>query len=71
MSAVGVGTLLVNNGIPDCLHGTITEQTGYPVTLSAPLTVNYCGASGAATGFLFTSTNLWSNASIPAFKPPC
>src|SRR5271165_7020760 len=70
-SAVGVGTLWVNNGIPNCLQGTWTEQTGYGVTLSAPLSISYCGDNGEARALLCALPNLWGNTSIPFFMPPC
>ena len=71
-SAVGTGTLMVNNGVPDCLHGTWTSQTNYPVTLQTPLTVDYCSGTGTqSAALLFTSMNLGNNTSLPEMRPPC
>jgi hypothetical protein len=70
-SAVGVGTLMSNNGIPDCGDGTWSAQSDYTVTLSDPQMVSYCTDTGEASGLLYTSTNLWGNATLPDITPPC
>ena len=70
-SASGTGTLITNDGLPNCAQGTLTAHSGYTVTLSSPQTVPYCSNTGQASALLYTSTNLWSNATIPAITPPC
>ena len=69
-SATGLGTLMTNNGEPNCAQGTVTAQPGYAVTLSNPETVSYCSDSGAASGLLFTASDIW-NFPIPDEGPPC
>jgi hypothetical protein len=71
-AAVGQGTLLTNNGIPDCGQGTWTSQPGYTVTLGSPHTVPYCtNGHFSFSALLFTATNLWGNATLPDITPPC
>ena len=69
-SATGRGTLMTNNGEPNCAQGTVTAQPGYAVTLGNPETVSYCSASGTASGLLFTASDIW-NFPIPDEGPPC
>ena len=69
-SATGMGTLMTNNGEPNCAQGTVTAQPGYAVTLSNPETVSYCSDSGTASGLLFTASDIW-NFPIPDEGPPC
>jgi hypothetical protein len=69
-SATGLGTLMTNNGEPNCAQGTVTAQSGYAVTLGNPETVSYCSASGTASGLLFTASDIW-NFPIPDEGPPC
>jgi hypothetical protein len=69
-TAIGTGTLMTNDGTPNCAQGTWTAHRGYTVTLSKPRNVSYCGETGAASGLLFTSISLFS-ATIPVFRPPC
>ena len=69
-SATGLGTLMTNNGEPNCAQGTVTAQPGYAVTLSNPETVSYCSDSGTASGLLFTASDIW-NFPIPEEGPPC
>jgi hypothetical protein len=69
--ATGIGTLMTNNGMPDCADGTWTAQPGYAVTLSNPAITNYCSDSGAtASAYLFTYANVWDS-QIPDITPPC
>jgi hypothetical protein len=69
-SATGLGTLMTNNGEPNCAQGTVTAQPGYAVTLGHPETVSYCSDSGTASGLLFTASDIW-NFPIPDEGPPC
>jgi hypothetical protein len=69
-SATGLGTLMTNNGEPNCAQGTVTAQPGFAVTLSNPQTVSYCSDSGTASGLLFTASDIWSFP-IPDEGPPC
>lgn len=69
-SATGLGTLMTNNGEPNCAQGTVTAHPGYAVTLSNPETVSYCSDSGTASGLLFTASDIW-NFPIPEEGPPC
>jgi hypothetical protein len=69
-SATGLGTLMTNNGEPNCAQGTVTAEPGYAVTLSNPETVSYCSQSGTASGLLFTASDIW-NFPLPDEGPPC
>jgi hypothetical protein len=71
-SATALGTLMTNDGVPDCADGTWTAHPGYTVTLGTPKVVTYCTAgSGEASAELFTSVNVWGGGPIPVFQPPC
>src|ERR1019366_7472404 len=41
-SAVGIGTLMTNNGHPNCAQGRWSAHPNYSVTLSKPMYVSYC-----------------------------
>ncbi len=69
-SALGVGTLMTNNGKPNCAQGTWTAHHGYRVTLSEPRVVSYCGNTGAVRGLLFTWVSLYGGP-LPQSRPPC
>lgn len=67
--ATGVGTLMTNDGVPNCGQGTWTKHPGSVVILGNASTKAYCSDNGQrATALLFTSTNLWGGASLPASK---
>jgi hypothetical protein len=67
--ATGVGTLMTNDGVPNCAQGTWTKHPGSVVILGKATVRDYCSAGGQrATALLFTSTNLWGGASLPQLK---
>jgi len=68
VAALGSGTLMTNDGVPNCGQGTWTAHPGYQVTLSNPKTVAYCAGSTSATGLLFTQTDVW-DFPIPDIAP--
>jgi len=70
VSAFGAGTLMTNNGKPNCAQGTWTAHHGFTVTLSKPRIVSYCGKTGAARGLLFTWVSLFGGP-LPLSRPPC
>lgn len=69
-SATGVGTLMTNDGEPNCVQGTWTAHPTSVVNLSEPEATAYCGDSGKATALLFTATDLWSGVSLPGVPCP-
>ena len=67
--ATGVGTLMTNDGEPNCLQGTWTKHPNSVVILGNARMAEYCPESGGhATALLFTETNLWGGVSLPAMK---
>jgi hypothetical protein len=67
--ATGVGTLMTNDGVPNCAQGTWTKHPSSVVILGNATVKAYCSDSGQrATALLFTSTNLWDGASLPQLK---
>ena len=71
-SASATGTLVTNNGVPNCADGTRSYESNFSVILDNPKEVKYCGPSGLSSGLLFTSTNLWGESrpgSLPASRP--
>lgn len=67
--ANGVGTLMTNDGVPNCGQGTWTKHPGSPVILGNVHVTEYCSDTGGhATALLFTVTNLWGGASLPASR---
>lgn len=67
--ATGFGTLMTNDGVPNCGQGTWTKHPGSVVILGNATMRTYCGENGQpATAFLFTSTNLWDGASLPQLQ---
>jgi hypothetical protein len=71
--ATGVGTLMTNDGVPNCGQGTWTKHPGSIVILGNAHIMKYCafinyvnGSHGSATALLFTMTNLWGGVSLPA-----
>ena len=46
--ATATGTLMINNGIPNCAQGTWTAHPDYHGTLSAPEQANYCTTTGGS-----------------------
>lgn len=69
--ATGRGTLMTNDGEPNCAQGTWTAHRGHPVTLGRPRVSTYCDGSRASSALLFTRVSLWGTESIPVFRPPC
>jgi hypothetical protein len=65
--ANGVGTLMTNDGVPNCGQGTWTKHPGSGVILGNAHVTEYCTDTGGhAKALLFTVTNLWGGASLPA-----
>lgn len=74
ISAMGIGTLETNNGVPNCEKGTWTAHPGFAVRLSFPQVVTYCTENGPIAALMFTAINLWTATrpgSLPLFRPPC
>lgn len=64
--ATGVGTLMTNDGVPNCGQGTWTKHPGSIVILGNARVVKYCafvnyanGSHRDATALLFTASNLY------------
>lgn len=67
--ANGVGTLMTNDGVPNCGQGTWTKHPGSVVILGNAHVTEYCSDTGGrAKALLFTVTNLWDGASLPASR---
>jgi hypothetical protein len=67
--ATGAGTLMTNDGEPNCAQGTWTKHPNSIVILGNARMAEYCPESGGhATALLFTETNLWGGVSLPAMK---
>jgi hypothetical protein len=70
-SATAIGTLMTNDGVPNCAQGTWTAHGDYPVSLSRPQEISYCSGKVLATANLYTYTNLWGGSKLPQYVPPC
>ena len=69
-SARGIGTLMTNDGVPNCAQGTWTAHANYVVTLSYPRNVTYCDGTSLVTRLLFTSSDYSGKYQIPMFQGP-
>jgi hypothetical protein len=56
-SAIGIGTLMTNNGVPSCAGGTWTAHRNFHVIWSNP--EPYCIQGNKVAGYDFLDTNIW------------
>jgi hypothetical protein len=56
-SAIGTGTLMTNDGIPNCAGGHWTAHRQFRVIWSDPQP--FCERRGQVTGYLFLRSNIW------------
>jgi hypothetical protein len=70
-SAMGIGTLMSNNGVPNCAEGKWAAHPGYRVVLSKPARVSYCQGTRQVTRLLYTRSSFSGTYSLPLLHGPC
>lgn len=69
-SATGIGTLMTNDGVPNCSQGTWTAHPNYTVSFSDPKRITYCDGNALVTRLLFAKTTFEAEPSSPEMPIP-